>query len=87
MQQQVAPPPSQQKYHHAPEQTPSCSNGPGVEHVGVSYQDVFPVLHEEDIRLVQHQQLYGRQEVKVSVALSLCSQNCAEAKWRCNDDV
>lgn len=38
-----------------------------------SYQNVFPVLHQEDVGLVQHQHLNGREEVKVSLALSFGS--------------
>lgn len=65
---------------------PSCSNV--SRSTGVySYQDMFPVLHEEDICLVHHQQLDGGEEVKVSLAFSFCSQHCAEAQWRRDDDV
>ena len=48
---------------------------------------MLPVLHEEDVCLVDHQQLYGGQEVHVSLALSLCPQHGAQAQRRRNDDV
>lgn len=52
-----------------------------------SHQDVLPVLHEEDLCLVQHQQLDGGEEVKVPLSFSFCTQHCAEAQRRRNDDV
>lgn len=51
------------------------------------YQEVFPVLHEEDICLVHHQYLNGGEKIEVSLFLSLCSQQCTEAQRRRNDDV
>lgn len=52
-----------------------------------SHQDVFPVLHEEDVGLVQHQQLDGGQEVKVPLLLTVRSQHRAETERRRHDDV
>ena len=36
----------------------------------LAHSEVLPVLHEEDVSLVHHQQLQRRQEVKVTLLLS-----------------
>ena len=48
---------------------------------------MLPVLHEEDVCLVDHQQLHGGEEVKVPLALALGAQQGAQAQRRGDDDV
>lgn len=52
-----------------------------------SYQYVFPILHEENVRLVDYKQLNRGEEVEVSLTFSLGSQHCAETQRRCNNYV
>lgn len=52
-----------------------------------THQQVFPVLHEEHIRLIHNQKINRRQEVKVSLLITVDAQNCAQTQWRRNDNV
>lgn len=52
-----------------------------------TYQNVLPILHQVNICLINYENFYRWEKVKIPLLLSLCSNNCSQTKGRGNDDI
>lgn len=56
-------------------------------HMWKTHQNVFPVLHQVNVCLINYEDFYWWQKIKVSLLLPLCTNDSPDAQGRGNDDV
>lgn len=56
-------------------------------HIWKTHQNMFPVLHQVNICLINDEDFYWWQKIKVSFLLPLCTNDSPDAQGRGNDDV
>lgn len=56
-------------------------------HIWKTHQNMFPVLHQVNVCLINDEDFYWGQKIKVSFLLPLCTNDSPDAQGRGNDDV